>query len=362
MSALSCHETADLRQQHVERRGAQQRGLTAHVGAGNHHYLRGLRIEDHGVGDIGSADWKFFLDYRVTPLADVDYQRVVDHRAVVAVLKRHTRQALQAVEGGNQVGIGLDGRHVVRERSHKRVVDGRLEYFDAFLCVEYLFLVFLELLGDVALGVYERLLAYPVGWHLVAVRVGHLYVVAVHVVVADFQACDARSLALAALNAHQVVLPLVGHLAQLVEFGVNPLAYHVAAVKLVGGVVHDFLLDAAADGRAWIKLLAEGAQGGAVGLFEHQLHRLDGAQSVAHLHHLARCDAQRGHFGNQPFQVADAPEVLHYGVAHIGVPEKVFYGVEARVDFRGILERKRNPAAQHARPHGADGAVDHVEQ
>ncbi len=156
------------------------------------------------------------------------------------VLAGHAGECQQAVEPGDDLRVGENHRHILGQTGHQPVVEPCLDGLDALLGGEYLLLVFLELGGDVALGVDQGLLAYPLRRHLALVGVGHLDIVAEDIVVADFQARDAGGLAFALLYLLQVVFPLERHQAQLVKLLVDAGFYDVALVEGVGRVVGDF--------------------------------------------------------------------------------------------------------------------------
>ena len=167
---------------------------------------------------------------------DGDVEGIVDFRTVVAVVDGGAGKRQQAIEPRNERGVELYGRYIRGDVGHQRVEKLCLYRQNLVLRAEYLLLVFLEFLSDVALGVDECLLAYPFRRHLVLMRVAHLDVVAEHVVVGYFQARYAGCLALALLYVHKVVLSGVGNLPQVVELVAHALADDVAAVGHIGSV------------------------------------------------------------------------------------------------------------------------------
>ena len=90
--------------------------------------------------------------------------------------------------------------------------------------------------------------------------VAPLYVVAEHVVVAYLQARNARALALALLQAQQVVLARVRNLAQFVQLLIDTAVYHVAAVHHIGRVGVNLPAYALAHQCAGVQSLAYAAQ------------------------------------------------------------------------------------------------------
>ena len=89
------------------------------------------------------------------------------------------------------------------------------------LRAENLLLVFLQFLGNIALGIGKGLLAYPLCRHLVLMRVAHLDVVAENIVVAYLQTGNLCQFALALLYLQQIILAGVGNPAQLVQLGTD---------------------------------------------------------------------------------------------------------------------------------------------
>ena len=163
--------------------------------------------------------------------ADVEHEAVVDNGAHVAALGGHGGQGVVAVERGQGQGVLLQGGYVARGRLHQFGVEALFEAEYLVLGTQYLFLIFFQLLRDVALGPHERLLAHPAGGHLVLVRVAHFEVVAEDVVEAHLETGDARGLNFALLQAQQVVLARGGDGPQFVELGV----YAVGHVAPLGG-------------------------------------------------------------------------------------------------------------------------------
>ena len=88
---------------------------------------------------------------------------------------------------GRQIGVGLYGGDILLHVHHQFVEEPCLERQYLLLGTQNLLLVFLQLLRDIALGLCQRLLAHPLGRHLVLERVPHLQIIAEHVVIAYFQ-------------------------------------------------------------------------------------------------------------------------------------------------------------------------------
>ena len=100
----------------------------------------------------------------------------------------------------------LDSGYVLGDGRHEFVEQASLDDEYLLLGTQDFFLIFLEFLCDVALGVDERLFAYPFCGNFVLVGVAHLDVVAKHVVVGNLQARNTGLIAQCALHGHQIVL------------------------------------------------------------------------------------------------------------------------------------------------------------
>ena len=170
--------------------------------------------------------------------------------------------------------------------------------------------------------------------------VGHLYVVTEHAVITYFEAWYGCGFALAALYLEQIVLTLICKVTQVVELGVHPRFYGVAAVELRRRVVGYFACDAFANETAGVELLGHGPQGLAVGLLKGCLDGFDGLEGSAHLYHFAGSDAVDRHFRDKAFEVAYLLEVVVERVAQIGLAEEIFHHIEAGVDAFGVFQRE----------------------
>ena len=160
----------------------------------------------------------------MAPLLDFDALAFVKHRAHIVPLAGDACERLEAVDAGDGRGTLLQRLELGADEAHQLVVDALFEHEHLLLGTQNLLLVFLELLGDVTLGVGQRLLADPRVGHLVLVGIADLDVITEDIVVAQLERRDAGRLALALLDAQQVVLAVEGDAAQVVELGVDPSA------------------------------------------------------------------------------------------------------------------------------------------
>ena len=167
-------------------------------------------IEQYIIGNVAFAHGELLLDDGVAPLTDVERGAVVNHRAYVAVERRGIGKGEQAVEPCYLVGIDLYGRDIFVECKDEVVVEAVLESRYLVLGTKDLLFILLQFLRDVALGIDERLLAYPGLGHLVLVCVAYLDVVTEDVVESNLEAGYLGSFALALLHLQEVVLARIG--------------------------------------------------------------------------------------------------------------------------------------------------------
>ena len=216
--AVGGHKTAHLGQQGDERRLAEQRTLTCHVGSRDDDNLLAIAVQLHIVGHIFLAHRHERFDDSVASAAYVEHQALVHHGPYILPFRCHLGQAVQAVQLRECCSVALERGNQCASRLHQFREDAVLQYLNFLLSPENFLLIFLEFLCDVAFGLGQRLFAHPFGGHVVAVGVAHLYVVAKHIVETDFQTGYARQFALALLEAEQVVLARGGEMAQFVQF------------------------------------------------------------------------------------------------------------------------------------------------
>ena len=353
---------AHLGQQGDECRLAEQSALTGHVRSGDDDDLLCLCVEEDVVGDVAFAHGELLLDDGMAAAMYVDGIAVVHDGAYVSVLLGALSKGEEAVELCQERRIALDGCDVGREGCDELVEEHGLEAEDAFLGTHYLVLVLLEFLCDVSLGLRERLLAYPVRRHLVAVGVAHLEVVAEDVVVAYLQALYAGLLYFALLHFEQVALPLVGDVSQFVQFAVDAFHDDAAAGGEQWRVGPHFTGDAVAYVGTEVEPLSDVVERVIVGGETHLFDGLHGLQGDAELYNVARCDAPCADLRYDAFQVAHRTEPFQHGVAEVGVAEEVLHDVLTFHYLYGVLQGEEHPSVEHAGAHGGDGAVDDVEE
>ena len=264
----------------------------------------------------------------MTSAGDLDVERIVHHRTVVMVLDRQTGERRQHVEPCQLCGVELYGVDILHHLPHELRIYASL--YDGYLLLgaEYLLFIHLQLFGDIALGIDERLLSDPLLRHLVAVGVGHLHVVAEHIVVAYLEARYAGGRAFAGLYLHQVVLARIGYVAQLVELGVDAVPHHRSAAESHRSVIAERAGYRIAGALARIELLADGIHPLVVGLQAYASHRLESHKSVLELHKFAGRHAPYPHLGDQTLYVAYLFEIGLQLLAAVAPPHEILHHVE----------------------------------
>ena len=362
MSRVGRHEAAHLRHERDERRLAQQRRLTSHVRTGDYHYLLLLGVELDVVGHVLLAKRQLRLDDGVASGAYLEHVVVLNHRAHVAVLLGSLCEREQTVETRHDVGVGLNLRYVRLHIGDKLGEETGLEHQNLLVGTHNLLLVLLQFLGDVALGVGKRLLAYPLLRHLVLIRVAHLKIVAEHVVVAHLQRLYAGLLRLLLLNLQQIVATAARDGAQLVKLRREARSNHAALSHKLRRILLQFAVDALVQRLAEVNLVADGMYLCVVVGEARRLYRLQRAESVLQLHHLSGRHSAHSHLRYDTLYVANAVQMLVYGLSKVGFAEERVHHVEALVDRSHVAQREYRPAAQQTSAHRRAGAVDDGEQ
>ena len=137
------------------------------------------------------------------------------------------------------------GRHGVA-KLHEQLV---FQFLRLFVGREHFFFVFLQLRRDVALGVFDGLLADVIGGNPFAVGVRDLDVIAEHLVEADLQVRNARPLGLLGLIAGDPLLAAAGEFAEIVQLGVEAVANESAVARRKRAIVQQARLQHAAQAR-----------------------------------------------------------------------------------------------------------------
>ena len=219
----------------------------------------------------------------------------------------------------------------------------------------------LQLLRVEPLRVGERLPADVIGGHAGAVRVGNFNVVAEDLVVADFEAGNAGSLALAALQPRDVGARVLRRPPRLVHLRRVALADDPALPQLALRIVNDGLPRALHDGVARPQAIRQPCERGA----RVRRHFAQGGNALQRA-------AQPGEF---PRQRDARPDALHrpLDVRHLrefganALTARVRLAqprrrVEPPLNRPQIKQRLPKPAAEHPRPHRRLRKVERAQQ
>ena len=205
-------------------------------------------------------------------------------------------KGVEAVEHRERSGVALEEGNEAKGVLCEFVVKAGLKRQDSVLRTEDFLLIFLQLLGNVALGLGKRLLANPFGRHVVLIRVAHLNIITEDIVETNLQTGNARLLTLTLLHLQEVILTRSRNGAQVVEFFVyatpndTPFSHQGRRVK--AKVVENTTAEFFATVEAQTELANVVVGSGSTGLFQacHAVER------HAQLLHFAGIDAPHGNF------------------------------------------------------------------
>ncbi len=174
---------------------------------------------------------------------DFDDAGLIHGGAAVVVLHRHGGKGAKSVDlghgGGGLLDAGHLGGHLEPQISEQLKFQGGHPVGGG----EDVALQVLQLLGDVALAVHQRLLADIGLRHQLLEGVGHLDVVAEHLVVADLQGADAGFFLFACLHLGDDALAAVEDGAEPVHLRVEAVTDELTLPHGEGGLVHQRFAD-----------------------------------------------------------------------------------------------------------------------
>ena len=217
-----------------------------------------------------------------------------------------------------------------------------------------------QLLGDVALGLRQGLLADPAFRHLVLVGVADFEVVPKHVVERHLQPRDSRGLSLPVSDGVKGFLAVERQPAHVVELGVDPSGNDLSLADGHGGFVHELLVQPGEQCAA----RAQGLQIRQQRSFPSRGvgHRLHGVQSPADMAQFAGVDAARTRLGSQPLEVPhtseDGPQFMAKG-DFFCQPVHGFVALGQRVQ---VGQRRHQGPTQSPPAHGRACPVQDLDQ
>ena len=330
--------------------------LAAHVRAGNDlHAL--ARVQAGMVGDKGARAGlgQARLHHRMAAGADVDAGLVHKLRCAPSQRQRALGQRTQRVKRRQRARHPRQRRHMGLQLLQQRFVEPPFARQRTFPRAERLVLESLELGCDEAFGVFERLTASVVGWHLVHLTLGDLDIKAVHLVELHPQVGDTGACALALLQVEQKSIAVVLDRAQFVEFGVKAAGDDAAVAhqrRRLGCYRAGQQRCAARRGlqfagelrQPWIQAVGIGCQ--AFRLAQRQLQREQLARA-----YLAQRDARR--------DALDVGAAFDFFAQYLpGTCAQCGDCGEPRSRRRAVAPRLEQPVAQQPAAHAGHAAVD----
>ena len=226
---------------------------------------------------------------------------------------------------------------------------------------EDLLLIIFQLLGDIALGIHQCLLANPSLRHLIAVGIAHFQIVAKDIVITYLQTTNTRVLNLALLQLQEVVLTILLNITQLVQLRMYATGKDIRASLHCWWVGNNLALNALTYFFAQRQLLTEQVQICIVYCpLTDVFDRFDSQQRMAQLHHLAGCDTPRRNLANHTLHIVNTLQVLTNNFALLRVTEKVFHHRLAVAYRAHLFERKGHPTMEQTSAHRSNRTVNNI--
>ena len=293
---------------------------------------------------------------------DLDDPGLVHLRPAVVVLGRHLGKGAQRVQLCDQRCRQLHPRHLSRrlcpQRGEQVVFQRRVPVMGG----EHLVLQILQLLGDIALAVHQRLLAYVVRRHLVLKGVAHLDIVSEHLVVPHLQGTDAGLLLLPGLQLRDEPLAAGEYPPQPVHLIVIALADHAALPDGERRLVYQHGGNAPADVLQRLQLLVQLSQCPCPERRQAPLDLRQVLQRRPQVHQVPGSGGAVDDPAHQPFHVAHAGQGQPQLLAAHGVVRQRRHGIQPPVDGRHVHQRLLQPHPQVPRAHGCLGLIQHPQQ
>ena len=270
----------------------------------------------------------------------------------------------ERVELRGATGDRLQARDMMIEVVQQRLVEGLLARERAIARGERLVLEGLELGSDIALGILHRLPALVFDRDLVELSLGHLDVEAMHAIELDAQVGDSGARALAALHLEQERAAPVLDCAQLVELGVEAVAYHSAFADQGSGLVAQRRGEPSMEVVDWLQGERRHLEPGRAARDQFGVHRRERRERVAQAREVARPRAFERDARGDALDVRPAGEELRQ--ARMAQPRRrVDEGGDrgvARRQAGGVAQRLVQPLAQPPAAHRGRTAIEQREE
>ena len=336
------HERPDLGHELDQADLAQHCTLPGHVGPGQDHDAS-LFVQLEVVGNELLAR-HHRLDDRVPPRHDTKSEPRGNLGTDVATLLGHLGQRGQHVQIRHAPAGLLDARNGEGELAPHPQEKSLLEARDTVVRVEDLLLPLLQLQGEVAFRVGQRLLAYEALGDARQVRSGDLQVVAEDLVVPDLERGDAGLLALCGLQPGDEVASPVAGAPELVHLLAEALPDHAAVCQRGGRVLGDGLRNERLDIVQRVHVGQQSGQDLAAQSLPAASQRGKLPERLAQRQHLPGRGAPGADLGAQPVQIADLAErpaqvgtsvrILEQ-LRDSGVPAPDLVGAQQRIEEPG---------------------------
>ena len=214
-------------------------------------------------------------------------------------------------------------------------------------------------------GVDGGLLAHPVLRHQAGLGLGHLDVVAEHLVVPDLHILDARLLLGAGLQIGHQLGPVVDDVPEPVHLGAVTLPDELALPHGEGGLVHQGPLEELPHLGQVVQLPPEGLEEGGGAALQQLPDAGQLPQAVGQGHQIPAPGGAVHHPADEPLQVGDLLQLLqghHQLLPGDDVLVQVAHRLLAAADLHRGQERALDPAPKQPPAHGGLGPVQHPQQ
>ena len=254
-------------------------------------------------------------------------------------------------------------RHVLAHGKHEFGVEARFDKAYFLLGCEDFLLIFLQFLGDIALGIDECLFADPLCRHLVLIGIADFEVVTEDIIEAYLEGRDSRCVNLALLDLQKVVLAVGLDSAQFVQFGIDTGGEDIRPSLYGRRIGHEFADDTVANRHTGLELFAEEVQVIVILSLQAELFdRLYGRECITKLCHLARADTSRCHFAYKTLHILDSRQLFLQLLARLRIAEEMFYYGLTITNRTDILKRECHPPTHSATAHRCEGLIEDVDK